>query len=152
MKIFNEAIKSRKVRLQEQIKRIDEIEKNGILKWSEPLSLTAKEGNGISKAVGVYRIIYKPTMTVMSIGCGNVGNRRIRHKNVFNNKGMPIIHSGGGSSDSQTALKMYLYDPDLNSWLFSWVNVGDKGLAEDFETKLIYDTEPVFNNLSMAGK
>lgn len=121
-------------------------------KWSVPKKFTEIERDGISTSMGVYKIIHIPTMEIMSIGCGNVGNRRIRHKNVFLNKGMPIIHEGGSSSDSQTALKMYLYDSNIENWAFSWARIWDRDLASIYEAQLIEGLKPKFNNLGMAGK
>ena len=67
------------------------------VKWSEPQPITSRT-SGLSKVIGVYRIIYKPTKETMSIGQGNVGARRSRHLSVFRNNGQDIIHENGCTS------------------------------------------------------
>ena len=117
--------------------------------WSKPALIT-EPSEGI-RGVGVYRIIYKPTLTTMSIGQGNVSARKARHKGVFLNKGKDIISKGGATSPSITGQKMYQYDPDINNWLFSFCVVGNKKVAVEYEELLQLTEEPEFNELSMGG-
>tara|TARA_A100001515_G_scaffold3244_1_gene3237 strand:- start:2123 stop:2623 length:501 start_codon:yes stop_codon:yes gene_type:complete len=117
--------------------------------WSEPVPLdTAKVP---SSTIGVYKIIHKPSEKVMSIGQGNVGNRKGRHKSVFLNDGRDITHKGGTTSGSVTAQKMYRHDNDLSNWYFSFCSVGEKTLANAFESELQKKFKPPFNALHMGG-
>jgi len=125
--------------------------------WSEPRPINEKNKKGeipnhpISKAIGVYRIIYKPTMVVMYIGCGRIVNRKTRHRDVHGNGGKPILHLNSSSS-SQAGIHMYKHDKDINNWLFQWCDVGSVGLSEIYELKLQQEEKPQFNNPNMAGK
>ena len=105
-----------------------------------------------SKSIGVYRIIYRPTGETKSIGEGNISQRRSRHKGCFLNGGEDMVSANGHVSPSQTAKKMYNYDPNINNWLFSFCVVNVKAVSTAYETELIKDEEPEFNLLSMAGK
>lgn len=119
-------------------------------KWSEPKSFSEKEKWNGAK-LGVYRIIYKPTGKTLSIGQGNIGNRRCRHKSIFRNSGSAITHSGGGTSDSLTGQKMHKYDSDLSNWIFSWCPVPCKSVAKKYEELLQQIEKPLFNAESMGG-
>ena len=106
----------------------------------------------ISKAVGVYRIYYKPTMTIMDVGNGNIGNRHQRHRTVFQNNGVALMHKKGGSSGSAVATKMYNLDSDFSNWMFDWCHIGNKELSNRYEIMLIEKYRPEFNMDFMAGK
>jgi len=104
-----------------------------------------------TNTIGVYRIIYKPTMETMSIGVGLVSQRLSVHKQMFINQGKPTIHNGT-STKSPTASHMYKFDRHRGHWLFSWCEVPNRSLAGEYEKLLILLEQPKFNNLSMAGK
>tara|TARA_Y100000310_G_scaffold258082_1_gene266362 strand:+ start:43 stop:501 length:459 start_codon:yes stop_codon:yes gene_type:complete len=148
-KSYQRAVNEKIQSLSETIGRIKELS-NIEPVWSEPKYIDSTH-KGISGAVGVYRIIYKPTMETMSIGQGNVGNRKDRHLQVFRNDGKDKIAPGGSTSGSVTAQKMYKYDTNLDNWLFSFCDVGEKILASEYENQLQIVEEPEFNNLSMGG-
>ncbi len=157
-KIYQEAVNNRTQYHSEQIGKIEE-RRNRKPVWSEPKYLFYKKrGNvqfsptGISKgAIGVYRIIYKPTMETMSIGCGVAGDRVIRHRRVFLNKGK-VERSANSYSGSQTGTLMYQLDRHRKNWFFNWCFIGNKSLAEKYEDLLIKYEKPLFNNESMGGK
>ena len=93
-KIYTESINKILQKLSTDIDDIKELS-NNTPEWTKPhlITETSPKSKGVSvwKGIGVYRIIYKPTMEVMSIGCGNVGSRKNRHKSVFLNGGETII-------------------------------------------------------------
>ena len=156
--IYQEAINNKIQYHSEQIGRIKELSNRKPV-WSEPKYLFYKKrGNvqfsptGISKgAIGVYRIIYKPTMETMSIGCGVAGDRVIRHRRVFLNKGK-VERSANSYSGSQTGTLMYQLDRHRKNWLFSWCSIDNRSLAREYEDLLIELETPLFNNKSMGGK
>ena len=156
--IYQEAINNKIQYHSEQIGRIKELSNREPV-WSEPKYLFYKKrGNvqfsptGISKgAIGVYRIIYKPTMETMSIGCGVAGDRVIRHRRVFLNKGK-VERSANSYSGSQTGTLMYQLDRHRKNWLFSWCSIDNRSLAREYEDLLIELETPLFNNKSMGGK
>jgi|TARA_B110000263_G_C14974797_1_gene358767 hypothetical protein len=117
--------------------------------WSIPALIT-EMSKGI-KGIGVYRIIYKPTLITMSVGQGNISARKGRHKAVFLNKGKDIVSKSGATSPSVTGQKMYQYDTNINNWLFSFCVVGNKKVAVQYEKLLQEIEEPEFNILSMGG-
>ena len=121
--------------------------------WSdiEPIDGKSKKA-GISKALGVYRIIYKPSGLTMYIGKGNIGARRYRHKNVFLNDGTPVTNPGGSVDNSPAAQKMYKHDTDINNWLFSWCDIGNDALSKSYEMVLQEIEKPPFSESYMAGK
>ena len=147
-----------------QMKLMTELAKISLMKnspqWSKPKPLFKKkhrkkvfESFGIpTGTIGVYRIIYKPTNETMSIGCGSIGSRLSRHRSVFLNKGKDISHKSGTTSGSATGGHMYKYDRKRSNWLFSWCDIGNKGLSEQYEVGLQEHEKPPFNKLSMAGK
>jgi len=162
MKILQEAINIQLHYLYEQIGRLEEFNSNGVdddLVWSEPRKLFKKKHDkknferlGVpTGTIGVYRIIYEPTMETMSIGCGVVANRLIRHRNVFLNKGKFQSHNSS-SSNSQTAFYMYQHNTHRKNWMFSWCDIGNKPVAEEVEDLLIKTEKPLFNKEFMAGK
>tara|TARA_Y100000296_G_scaffold69914_1_gene84149 strand:- start:291 stop:773 length:483 start_codon:yes stop_codon:yes gene_type:complete len=156
--IYQEAINNKIQYHSEQIGRIKELSNREPV-WSEPKYLFYKKrGNvqfsptGISKgAIGVYRIIYKPTMETMSIGCGVAGDRVIRHRRVFLNKGK-VERSANSYSGSQTGTLMYQLDRHRKNWLFSWCSIDNRSLAREYEDLLIELETPLFNDKSMGGK
>ena len=148
-KSYQKAVNEKLQQLSESVGRIKELS-NVEPTWSTPLQIDSTH-KGITSVVGVYRIIYKPTMETMSIGQGNVGARRGRHTGVFKNKGKDLIHPSGATSGSQTGQKMYRYDTNLDNWMFSFCDVGEKTLASEYENQLQIIEEPEFNNLSMGG-
>ena len=124
--------------------------------WTVPHPIVGSspksKGHSVSNSIGVYRIIHKPTNQIVSIGCGNIGARKGRHKSVHQNKGKTIISKNGSPSPSMTGMHMYKMDKDINNWWFSWTHIGNKPLAEQYEILLQNTIKPLFNNLSMAGK
>lgn len=149
-KIYDKSVEYLIISLEEKIELLNQL-KDSEIKWSKPNQFSDSE-SGVSKAIGCYKIIYKPTMKVMGIGQGNISNRKARHKSVFLNGGVDIIHENGTSSGSPTAGKMFRFDSDLENWLFSWCDVGSKELAQIYEDKLIREFQPEFNSEHMAGK
>ena len=139
-------------------KSIDNIRTNAkvLPLWSKPEPF--KESlSGASKATGVYKIFHRNRDTgdlkLMSIGWGNIGTRKARHKSVFLNDGKTVISEKTSSaSGSQTAMKMHNHDPNLDNWYFSWCDVGNRELSHEYESVLIHQLKPEFNNLSMAGR
>ena len=87
----------------------------------------------------------------MSIGQGNVSGRRTRHLSVFRNNGQDITHSGGSTSGSVVAQKMFRHDSNLNNWAFSWCETKEKTLASQYEYELQQEMLPPFNGLHMGG-
>ena len=145
--IFNKAVVNKVQEITEQlevIKGMSSFEP----KWSniEPIT-TIKIGNGL----GVYRIIYKPSGDTMSIGQGVVSSRRTRHKSVFLNGGKDVVSPNGHISPSQTAKKMFLYDSNIDNWLFTYCFIPHKQLCSEYEKLLQENEEPEFNLLSMGG-
>jgi len=158
-KIYQEAVNNRVQYHSEQIGRIKELG-NRKPEWSEPRKLFNKkygklkfEPFGVpTGTIGVYRIIYEPTGETMSVGCGIIPTRLLRHRQVFLNGGKDITNPGGTTNGSATAGHMYKYDTYRKNWLFSWCSIGNKSLAEECEDLLIKTEKPLFNNESMGGK
>ena len=163
MNILQEAINNKLQYHSEQIGRLKELNnrnrEDNDLVWSEPRKLFKKkhgkknfEPLGIpTSTIGVYRIIYEPTMETMSIGVGTISQRLSVHKRMFINKGKTKIHNGT-CTKSPAANHMYNYDRHRGHWLFSWCEVKNRSLADEVERLLILTEQPEFNNLSMAGK
>lgn len=150
-KLYNQVIESKVAELKLEIKRTKSFSKH-TPKWSKLIPITDKHYDGISKAIGVYKIIHAPTGKIMAIGQGNVANRRARHLQIFRNKGQSILNKLSGSScGSQTGSKMYKFDKNINNWLFSWCNCHTKNIAIELETRLINKHKPEFNLETMAG-
>ena len=165
MNILQEAINNQFQKLYEQEDRLKEFRSNNRvdddLVWSEPRKLFKKkhgkknfEPLGVpTSTIGVYRIIYEPTMETLSIGCGLVGHRLGVHRRIFLNKGKDISYSvSGTTTGSATGGHMYKHDTYRKNWLFSWCSIGNKSLAEEYEDLLIKTEKPLFNNESMGGK
>tara|TARA_Y100000361_G_C10958976_1_gene237792 strand:+ start:47 stop:520 length:474 start_codon:yes stop_codon:yes gene_type:complete len=154
-KIYTESINKILQKLSTDIDDIKELS-NNTPEWTKPhlITETSPKSKGVSvwKGIGVYRIIYKPTMEVMSIGCGNVGSRKNRHKSVFLNGGETIISKNGSPSGSMTGIHMFKHDTDINNWLFQWTQIGNKPLSEYYELLLQETENPLFNSPHMAGK
>ena len=130
---------------------------NFIPEWSEPKPIDTNQKFG-GKIKGVYKIIYKPfyeaedgSPYVMYIGQGNVNQRWGRHKSVFKNKGKDVVSPNGHVSPSQAGKKMYIFDDDIDNWLFSYCNIGVKSLCSKYEEALQNEENPEFNNSSMNG-
>tara|TARA_R100000005_G_C4878829_1_gene131499 strand:+ start:82 stop:582 length:501 start_codon:yes stop_codon:yes gene_type:complete len=145
---YERAVEKKQRQIQESLDNIKRL-KNKQPVWSSPCPIEIAKVP--SKTIGVYKIIYKPTNEIMSIGQGDVGNRKGRHKSVFLNGGRDITHKGGTTSGSVTAQKMYRHDSNLSNWLFSYCSVTEKTLANAFEFELQQDLKPQFNALHMGG-
>jgi hypothetical protein len=158
-KIYQEAVNNRIQYHSEHVGRIKELG-NRNPEWSEPRKLFNKkygklkfEPFGVpTGTIGVYRIIYELTGETMSVGCGIIPPRLLRHRQVFLNGGKDITNPGGTTNGSATAGHMYKYDTYRKNWLFSWCSIGNKSLAEEYEDLLIKTEKPLFNNESMGGK
>ena len=149
--IYNKVIQSKLLELKLEIKNIKLLSKT-IPKFTKPISFESPHNGGISKAIGVYKIIYAPTGVVMSIGQGNIGKRKDRHLQIFRNKGLSVLNkSSGASSGSQSGSKMYKFDSNIDNWLFSWCDCGNKNIASELEIRLIAKYKPEFNLETMAG-
>jgi len=46
---------------------------------------------------------------------------------------------------------MYIFDDNIDNWLFSYCNIGVKSLCSEYEEALQKEEEPEFNNSSMSG-
>jgi hypothetical protein len=149
-KIYSQVVEAKILHLKLQIKEIKLLE-DVIPKWSKKLPIDSSHSGGISKAIGVYKIFHAPTGKLMSIGQGAIGARKNRHISIFKNKGDSIIWESGASEGSQTATKMYKFDKNINNWLFSWCDCGNKQIAIELENYLIMKLKPKFNLSSMAG-
>jgi hypothetical protein len=153
-RLYTEAVNNIVQKLSEDIGRIKELSTN-LPEWTKPHPITEPspkiKGVSVSNGLGVYRIIYKPTMEVMSIGCGRIGARKARHKSVHQNKGKTLISENGSPSPSMTGMHMYRHDSNIDNWLFQWCHLGNKSLAESYEILLQEAEEPLFNDLSMGG-
>ena len=154
-KFYNTAVNNVIQQLSENIAMIKSLSSNEPV-WSDIVPIDGPspkiQNHKISNSIGVYKIIYKPTMEIMSIGCGNVSARKARHLGVFKNKGKTIISKNGSPSPSITGMYMFRHDRNINNWLFQWCNVGNKELSEMYEIILQQNETPIFNNESMAGK
>ena len=159
-KIYQEAVNNRIQYHSEHVGRIKELG-NRNPEWSEPRKLFKKkhgktmfEPCGVpTGTIGVYRIIYEPTMETLSIGCGLVGHRLGVHRRIFLNKGKDISYSvSGTTTGSATGGHMYKHDTYRKNWLFSWCSIGNKSLAEEYEDLLIKLEKPLFNKEWMGGK
>jgi hypothetical protein len=156
--IYQEARNNRIQYHSEEIGRIKELNKNPV--WSEPRKLFKKkhgktkfEPFGVSTGtIGVYRIIYEPTMETLSIGCGIVASRLNRHRSVFLNKGKDYLSPGGSSNGSACGGHMYKYNTHRKNWLFSWCSIDNRSLAREYEDLLIKLEKPLFNKEWMGGK
>ena len=142
------AIEIKRQQLKESLRQLDVLEKK-VPVWSDVTLMS--EALVPTGTIGVYKIIYKPTMEVMSIGQGNVSGRRTRHLSVFKNNGQDITHSGGSTSGSVVAQKMFKHDSNLDNWLFSWCETKEKTLASQYEFELQQEILPPFNGLHMGG-
>ena len=154
-RLYKESVKNTKDVLLNDYNKVDELS-NNLPEQTELHPITEpspkSKGFAVSSSIGVYRIIYKPTNQVASIGCGNVNCRKARHKGVHKNKGKTMMTKNGAPSPSMTGMHMYKHDKDINNWLFQWTHIGNKPLAEQYEKLLQHKEKPLFNNLSMAGK
>ena len=159
-KIYQEAVNNRIQYHSEHVGRIKELG-NRNPEWSEPRKLfkkkhgkTSFEPFGIQTGtIGVYRIIYEPTMETLSIGCGLVGHRLGVHRRIFLNKGKDISYSvSGTTTGSATGGHMYKHDTYRKNWLFSWCSISNRSLADEYEDLLIELETPLFNDKSMGGK
>lgn len=103
-------------------------------------------GGGTS---GIYMFHHIPTGTIMYIGrSGSSVSSRIRsHINQFNNDGV----SKDLTKDSQCAKKMFEFDSDPTNWEVSYVPTISDAMSRKVEEELIFQINPEFNNISMAG-
>lgn len=122
---------------------------NETFEWAEPVNISSCRVS--SKAIGVYKIIYGPTMETKYIGQGNIGARRGRHTGVFRNDGQDMVSPNGHVSPSQAGKKMFIHDSNLDNWLFSYLDVKLKNISSKYEEVLVMQEEPEFNNTSMSG-
>ena len=150
--IFNRTVVNKVQEMSEQLENIKSMS-SFEPKWSVPGPFaTVKIGKGPGGTVlGVYRIIYKSTGETMSIGQGRVFGRRTRHKSVFLNGGEDVVSPNGHVSPSQTAKKMFIYDSNIDNWLFQFCFIPNKQLCSEYEKLLQENEEPEFNLLSMGG-
>ena len=142
------AISIKRQQLKESLRQLDVLE-NKVPTWSDVTLM--KNASVPTGTIGVYKIIHIPTDKVMSIGQGNVSGRRTRHLSVFRNNGQDITHSGGSTSGSVVAQKMFRHDSNLNNWAFSWCETKEKTLASQYEFELQQEILPPFNGLHMGG-
>ena len=156
--LYQEAINNRIQYHSEQIGRIKELV-NQTLEWSQPRKLFKKKrGNTTfvpykvpTGTIGVYKIIYDPTGEIASTGCGVIGARLGRHREVFLNKGK-VIKTPNSYSGSQAGTLMYQHDRHRKNWSFIWCSIDNRSLAREYEDLLIELETPLFNNKSMGGK
>ncbi len=127
-------------------------------KWSEPKPMFEKTGkvykNGIpSGTIGVYKIIHiNHYKKIMYIGVGNnITGRISRHRNVFLNGGKDIENPGGTTNPSPAAQNMYKYDTNKDKWYFSWCAIANRKLSGVYETLLMNEYNPKFNDKSLGG-
>ena len=122
--------------------------------WTEPVPISKRIRIGQNAGLpGVYRIIYKPTGKVMSVGQGvKVSARKACHTNVFRNKGVALEHNGSYVTDSPVARKMFEYDSNIDNWYFSFVTFKESWMARIYEKYLQHKIIPEFNDLGFAGK
>ena len=157
--LYQEAINNKIQYHSEHVGRIKELGNREPV-WSEPRKLFKKkhgkkkfESFGVPfRTIGVYRIIYEPTGETMSIGCGVVASRLLRHRQVFLNSGKDYLSPGGSYNGSATGGHMYKYNTHRKNWMFSWCDINNKSLAKEYEDVLIQSEKPLFNNKSMCGK
>jgi len=138
-------------KIEEETKKIEGL-KSMITKsyeWSNPNYLDKTTVK--TSSIGVYKIIHKE-YGVMYIGQGNIANRKCRHLGVFRNDGKDMVSPNGHVSPSQAGKKMYIFDKNINNWLFSYIILGSKKVSTEYEKLLTELEEPEFNNLSMSGK
>jgi len=134
--------------LEKQLKEIQKVD--SILEWTQAKCINqVHKGTG---AIGVYKIIHRPSNKVMSIGQGNIGARKARHLGVFRNDGQTLISKNGKPSGSVTGQKMYQFDSNENNWDFSLLAVGSKFLSCFIEEDLQAKLRPAFNADHMGGK
>ena len=158
--LYQKAVNNQLQYHAEQISMIEPL-RNLKEQWSDVKCLFTKKktksGGWVMKTgvptgtIGVYRIIYKPTMETMSIGVGIVAQRLSTHRSIFINKGKIKVHKDT-QTKSPTASHMYNYNRHRGNWLFNWCEIPNRALAGAFEEVLILTEQPKFNNLSMAGK
>ena len=156
--IYQEAVNNRIQYHSEQIGRMKELN-NSKPVWSEPRKLFKKKHGKLkfepfgvpTNTIGVYSIIYKPTMETMSIGCGIIASRLFRHRLVFLNKGKDVSNPGGTTNGSATGGHMYKHDTHRKNWLFSWCSISNKSLGREYENLLIKTEKPLFNKEFMGG-
>ena len=142
------AIAIKRQQLKESLRQLDVLESK-VPTWSD---VTPMDNASVpSGTIGVYKIIHVPTDKVMSIGQGNVANRKGRHLSVFKNGGRDITHKGGSTSGSVVAQKMFRHDSNLDNWSFSWCETKEKTLASQYEFELQQEMLPPFNGLHMGG-
>ena len=124
-------------------------------KWSKRIPMFKKTGkrykNGIpTGTTGVYKIMYKKK--VMYIGVGqSISSRISRHRKVFLNDGKDVQNPGGTTNPSAVAQNMYKYDSNKDYWYYSWCEISNRDLAGYYETLLMEEYNPIFNDESLGG-
>lgn len=133
------------------------LKNSNIDSWEGPIPFYSKEQikHGMTKKIGVYRIVHKPTNKTMYIGQGVISGRRKAHSTVYLNEGNPVVYikkNGESSSsvDSVAGRKMYFYDNNIDNWEFYWIKC-PKDLAKEFETQLQNYYNPEFCDKKMSG-
>jgi hypothetical protein len=100
---------------------------------------------------GVYKLIYLPDDRIMYIGEGNIKQRIVQHKRIFNNSGNKKIYTskkGGVQTqvDSAAGRRMWEYDDNLSNWGVSYLKLDLPSLKE-VEDTLILKYNPEFNRI-----
>jgi len=158
-RIYLEAVNKRIQHHSEEIGRIKQLGNVEPI-WSESRKLFKRKQGAAryapfgvpSGTVGVYRLIHEPTGETTYIGNGVIADRLGRHRLVFNNKGRDVKNPGGTTNGSAAGQHMYKYDTYSKNWFFSWCDIGNKSLAEQYEDLLIKLERPIFNNECLGGK
>ena len=170
---FNYFREEQKRKLKLELKRIDdEVDYYMNKKLSKPVPFFTNRVPKISRMEGLYFVIhskdtfwfkdnfyvtgkFKPDAQVMYIGQGCIGQRRSKHKSVFNNNGKPKTYSTGGtgttsSFDSPAGRKMWQYDDNRQNWFFAWIEC-PKIWSPRLEELYCYELNPLFNDDKMNG-
>ena len=153
MKHFEQAISNALYEAEQAIQQLVELEEPI---WSDIFCLEGGKSNmplsvNYKRCTGVYKIYHKDDLTTpVVIGEGVVGTRKGRHVTVMRNGGKSKTHENGSSSPCSTATKMYKYDSTLTNYFFQWCEL-PKSVTPHYETVLIQQLKPVFNDPKMAG-
>ena len=161
-KLAKSLIKDKINEYADKIKELEGKKENYKIVWEGPFNmdelLPQKIANGYLRnkktgesITGVYQIIHKRSKIIYYVGKGNIADRRIKHRMIFNNNGKPL-NVNRCVTDSQVARKMYDKDSDLSNWDFYYTRIPESDVMSAFEEVLIKKIEPEFNTISMAGK
>ena len=150
MSIFKNALDKSQKSAEEYLSNLQKISSEEPT-WTKPQPINTRiEGTGCN---GVYKIYHRDDLEKpKAIGQGNIGGRKSRYMQVLNNRGIAKDHAGGSSSSCVVATKMYKKDSNTDHWFFSFCEIENKLLREQYETDLIEDENPDFNAKHMAGK